>query len=673
MRDDSEREQDEREREREQEIAALRERLRHLGNAVAAIADFLIVMGPDGRFVRVTPEVRDVLGYEPEELTGRAPPDITHAADLPTGYERLASARSQPGPHKTDFIWRLRHKRGGWRYVSVVLLDMADEPMFGGIVALLRDVTGRVVAERELAARGALLASAHHLANLGSWRFESEPGRFECLGELLRLHGAGEHRSGAFLTLTPDEVRARLCAHVVAEDRDRVTAFFLPSARDDVSADLSISYRIDAPERGRRFFSGRRQAWPTFAGAGAGAGERPCASVLGTVQDVTEQHLRELRLREREELLSIAQQLANTGSWCVDLLTGGIEWSDQLYRIHGEDPSRGRRTPQELSTCNVHPDDEELVRDAIAQVMETGVSPPLEYRLRLTDDDGEAQLRHVYASPSQTLRNEHGTPVRVIGTVQDVSARKRSERQRERLLSELADKNAELERFTYTASHDLKSPLLTIQGFVGFIGRDLDAGELGRARADLKRVERATETMRQQLDALLELSRVGKIAGDRVPVALKPLVDEVIDQLRGVTDGATRFEVPDTLPIVRGDRLRIAAVLYNLLDNACKFMGPQLRPRVRIAATYVDGRAWVRCEVHDNGVGIEPRFHERVFDLFERLSPEDGGAGTGIGLALARRIVDVHGGRLWVESAGAGAGSTFIFTLPAEPGAEVRT
>ena len=409
------------------------------------------------------------------------------------------------------------------------------------------------------------------------------------------------------------------------------------------------------PGRDTRYFAGRRQAWTGRAG-----------SVLGTVQDVTDRHLRELELRERDELLSIGQQLTNTGSWCLDLLTGGIEWSDQLYRIHGEDPAReGRGTPRELSTGLLHPDDAPLVRAAIGRVMETGVSPPIEYRLRLPDD----QLRYVHASASRALHNEHGAPVRIIGTVQDISARKRAERERERLLSELADKNAELERFTYTASHDLKSPLLTIQGFVGFIARDLETGELGRARADLERVKRATDTMRQLLDELLELSRVGKIAGDPVPIALKPLVDEVIEQLAGATGGAVRFELPPTLPVVRGDRLRVAAVLYNLLDNACKFMGGQPRPRVRFGASYIDDGAWVRCEVTDNGVGIEPRFHERVFDLFERLNQDD--EGTGIGLALARRIVEVHGGRLWVESAGVGAGSTFFFTLPAERGAEV--
>ncbi len=229
--------------------------------------------------------------------------------------------------------------------------------------------------------------------------------------------------------------------------------------------------------------------------------------------------------------------------------------------------------------------------------------------------------------------------------------------------AELEAKNNELERFTYTVSHDLKAPLVTIRGFLGFARKDAATGDSERLERDLARIDAAAEKMLGLLEDLLELSRVGLLVDRPKDVAFGKIVDEALELVAGtVRERGVEVEVASDLPLVRGDRARLVEVLQNLLENAARYMGRQASPRIDV------GRRRDESEqvlfVRDNGMGIEPDYHEKVFGLFERLDPE-ASEGTGIGLALVKRIIEVHGGRIWVESDGAGRGSTFCFTLPA--------
>jgi len=252
--------------------------------------------------------------------------------------------------------------------------------------------------------------------------------------------------------------------------------------------------------------------------------------------------------------------------------------------------------------------------------------------------------------------------VRTHAALQRSRARVRVQnRERQLLIEQLEAKNAELEQFTYTVSHDLKSPLVTIKGFLGLLDQDVTEGDLARFRDDLARIDAAADRMHQLLDELLELSRVGRIAAPAEDVALVDLAGEVVESLSGVIqDAGVEVVVARDLPVVRGDRTRLRQVLQNLVDNAIKFMGDQPSPRIEIGVRRHGVDAI--CFVRDNGPGIDPRYADKVFGLFERFDTDR--PGTGIGLALVRRIVEVHGGRVWVESHGDGAGACFLFTIP---------
>ena len=235
--------------------------------------------------------------------------------------------------------------------------------------------------------------------------------------------------------------------------------------------------------------------------------------------------------------------------------------------------------------------------------------------------------------------------------------------ERRRLIAELELKNTELERFTYTVSHDLKSPLFTIRGFLGYLEQDALSGNHARLKSDIQRIIDATDKMQRLLNELLELSRIGRLQNEFTKFSFEDLAREAAELVQGqIMAGGVRVLIEPNLPIIYGDRMRLTEVLQNLLDNAAKFMGDQPTPCVQIGQAGEDmERGMPILYVRDNGMGIPAEHHERVFGLFNQLDPKT--EGTGLGLALVKRIIETHGGRIWIESE-AKVGTTFFFTLP---------
>jgi len=279
-----------------------------------------------------------------------------------------------------------------------------------------------------------------------------------------------------------------------------------------------------------------------------------------------------------------------------------------------------------------------------------------DYRIRTRD----GQVRWV-ADTSVKGLNDDGERVGVIGILQDITDTKNALIEREKLIKDLERRNAELERFTYTVSHDLKSPLVTIQGYLGYIENDVFEGNHERIQKDIQRIKDATVRMQSLLKDLLELSRIGRMMNPFEDVPLADIIHEALNNVAGqIQENKIHIEIEGNLPMIHGDRARLVEVLQNLIDNACKYMGEQPTPRIKIGQrSKINHTVFY---VQDNGIGIEPTYHENIFGLFNKLDPRS--EGTGIGLSLVKRIIEeVHGGKIWVESEGKGKGSTFCFTI----------
>ncbi len=284
----------------------------------------------------------------------------------------------------------------------------------------------------------------------------------------------------------------------------------------------------------------------------------------------------------------------------------------------------------------------------------------LEYRTGITTRDEIGSLSRAFDQMTERLST---TTVSRDKLADEVERRQRAERQLRDLFTELENKNTELERFTYTASHDLKSPLITIKGFLGALEEDIATGNTKLIQADMARISASADPMSNLLDELLELSRIGRVVGPPEEIALEELVKACLALLAGPLEARqVQVTVAEGLPVVFGDRMRIGEVLQNMIENAVKFMGEEPHPRLDIGGLEKDGESV--CFVRDNGIGIDPRYNQKVFELFDKLNRNT--EGSGIGLALVKRIIEVHGGRVWVESEGYGHGSTFYFALPSK-------
>jgi len=250
----------------------------------------------------------------------------------------------------------------------------------------------------------------------------------------------------------------------------------------------------------------------------------------------------------------------------------------------------------------------------------------------------------------------------ILSSIGDITGRKQAEDRLSKTLDELQEKNAELERFTYTISHDLKGPLVTIKAFLGYLKRDLPDSNTGKIEKDMLYMQGAADKMGRLLDELLEMSRIGRLVNPPVAVTFPDLVQETLRLVAGsIAERNVQVQVSAEPITLNGDRPRLVEIWQNLLENAVKFMGDQASPLIEIG---VERRgADIVFFVRDNGMGIDSRYQSRIFNLFDKIDVKS--EGTGLGLAIVKRIVELYQGTVWFESAGAGRGTCFLFTLPA--------
>ncbi|MHB1033602.1 MAG: PAS domain S-box protein [Pirellulales bacterium] len=367
--------------------------------------------------------------------------------------------------------------------------------------------------------------------------------------------------------------------------------------------------------------------------------------------------------RKRAEEALRASEALNRG--ILEAAVDGIVTTDEQGIVHSFNPAAERlfgyaaeEVLGQTVTMLIPPAYRDAHKAGLARFLVTGESKVLG---TLTEVAGLRKDGTVFPMHLSVGELRWDTQRRFVGVAHDLTDRKRAEKVREALIAQLEEKNAEMERFTYTVSHDLKSPLVTISGFLGFLEKDARKGDLDAVRGHAARVAGAADHMKCLVDELLELSRVGRVAARREAVSMAALAQEAVQINAGrIAARHVQVEIAPDLSEVYGDRQRLLQVWENLVGNAVKFMGDQPAPRVDLGLRH-EGAEPVYF-VRDNGAGIDPQFAQSAFEVFRKLDPK--AEGSGIGLAIVKRIVELHGGRIWVESEGPGKGATFCFTLP---------
>jgi PAS domain S-box-containing protein len=361
--------------------------------------------------------------------------------------------------------------------------------------------------------------------------------------------------------------------------------------------------------------------------------------------DLTEQKRAEQKLREQAALLDLAHDAILVRNRGITYWSRGAE---ELYGWSAEEVV-GKVANELLQT--EFPESPEAIEAALQNTRQW------EGELHQISRNGRAIM---VDSRWSLLRDEQGNRAAIMEINRDITQRKRAAEELARRAEELARSNADLQEFAYAASHDLQEPLRMVASFTQLLAEryqgklDTDADDfIGYAVDGARR-------MQVLVNDILEYSRVGTRGKEFSAVDCEHILETVLANLQKTLEETGGQVTNDPLPTVQGDETQLLQVLQNLVGNALKFHGSE-PPRVHVSAQEING-AW-RFAVHDNGIGIEPQYSERIFMLFQRLHTRAEYPGTGIGLAIAKKIVQRHGGRIWVESE-EGKGSTFYFSLP---------
>ena len=384
----------------------------------------------------------------------------------------------------------------------------------------------------------------------------------------------------------------------------------------------------------------------------------PAANGLSVYfKDVTDKKKLADLILEANERFNLASLATNDVIWDYNVVTRSVERSaENMKRVFGYDNSF-KINSIDFWTKNIHPEDVERINKQFDVVFKNIDEPFMESEYRFKKADGS--FAYVY-DKGYIIRDASGSPLRMIGAVQDVSWLKEKELQLQKKSEQLAISNKELEQFAFVASHDLQEPLRMVTSFLTQLKKNYEGDLDERAKTYIKFAVDGAVRMRQIILDLLEYSRVGRIKQKMQNVDLNEVVKDVLLLAQKKIEEAEAKITNNKLPVIHSHRSPVFQLMQNLIMNALKFSRAGVPPEIEITATE-DSLQWT-IAVKDNGIGIEKNFYDKVFVLFQRLNNREDYDGTGIGLSLAKKIVENMGGSIWVESM-EGEGSTFFFTV----------
>jgi len=573
----------------------------------------------------------------------------------------LVRAALVPGAPAYADEYRMSHRDGTWRRVQSRGQVVERDALGNGLrmVGVDREIGAEGRLEESLRQPDAIIALAERVVGLAWWTWNMQtdatswsPGMFKSFGLDPSL---------------PEPTFADQRSLFSPESYQRL----VKASRNAVATGGSylMEAEIVQPGGARRSVIGSGEVVRDVEG-------RPIG-MRGVMSDITELLLLKRGVREQAQLLSQVSRIGRIGGWSLDLVGNVLSWTDETYRIHELEP--GEPIDVQRATAFYHPDFRPLF---VAELRRFGVfgpaAPDAAPRPAGESDEGfdlEARLvtargRTIWVRSCGQAERAGDRIVRLSGTFQDITAAKEAQARLAQAMEDLRVRNRELQDFAVAASHDLQEPLRKIQT-LGSLLAERFAGGLDAQGIDLlERMRAAAGRMGDLVGDLLAYSRVGRHEPlaeiDLGEVAAGVVADLEVEILTcgGVVSVGR-------LPRLRADATQLRQVLQNLIGNALKYQPPGRPPRVQVEAGVLDlpavvtgeVRAHCRLQVSDNGIGFEPRYAEQIFAPFQRLHDRSRYSGTGMGLAIVRRIAERHGGRVYAGST-PGQGSLFTLELP---------
>lgn len=639
--------------ERQQSDQALRESTERLAVAVEASDIGLWDRDLDTNEIYFSPEWKRQIGYTDAELPNRFHEwkSRVHPDDLPTVIARIQAYIETTTQTGIESEYRLRHKDGSYRWVYArarLVSNASGRP--ARLLGCHVDVTARKLAEETLRRSEQRYRLAASTGQVWDWNIVANTVSFP--PEFWRRLG--------YEMPEPADTVARFASILHPADRER----WRQAVKDHLSRRLPYELEF------RVYAKSGEYLWLHTRGQAVWAEDGRATFMAGTTFDITERKRAEESLRASEANFARAQSIAHLGSWEFTLATGHLHWSDEIYRIFGITPSEFDATDEAYLTA-VHPEDQDQIREAVRRAVAGDARLDVEHRV--VRPDGSMRWVQVLG---ELEHDETGQPFRLTGAVLDITGRKRAEDEIRQLntdlerrvaarTAELLAKNKELETFSYSVSHDLKAPLRGIDGYSRLLLTDYADKLDDEGRGFLHNVRSATSQMQQLIDDLLAYSKLERRALSMNRIDLQALVETVLKE-RALDLKPVQLEVAISAEPVHADRDGLTMALRNLIDNAVKFSCSRQPPVIEIRSRVEDDRYIL--SVRDNGSGFDMKYHDRIFQIFQRLHRAEEYSGTGIGLAIVQKVMERIGGRVRAEST-VGEGAIFYLDLPREKSA----
>ena len=576
----------------------------------------------EGRFIQVNPSFAHTLNYEVEGLIGLSYMELVVESD----HEKVLEAANHVinGGVYREIILSARDGKGGVRKLQASAA-LGDDKI---VYCVAHDITERYAAEQEMQRMNVLLGLAGKSARLGGWSVEAD-GRVDWSPEL-----------SALLEYPPNVIPplAESLALYHEDDRPMVISALEEVLKNGKSADMNVKIRtihgrwLDVRVTGQalRDASGR------------------IIRAIGSVQDIT----------DWKRMQSKADKLSSRLLTTLESITDAFFMMDKNWHFSyvNEEATRVLKTERAA-----------MLGHEVWKVFPGSYESEIGERYRLAMSEGTAEHFESYFEPFESWFEVHAYPSEEGLAVyfRDVTARKAADAELRHAMLELERSNRELQEFAYVASHDLQEPLRKIQTFSERISqRESMLDEEGRDY--LNRMNSAASRMQALIIDLLNYSRVGSRVREFDIVDMNQVCDEVISDLEAaLTESGAHIKV-ERLPEVFGDASQLRQVMQNLISNAIKFKAAGRMPSVKISVEEEDRSGWTLC-VSDNGIGFNVKYLDRIFAPFQRLHGRDLYPGTGIGLAIVKKIVERHGATITAESQ-PGNGATFRIRFPSHAG-----
>lgn len=370
----------------------------------------------------------------------------------------------------------------------------------------------------------------------------------------------------------------------------------------------------------------------------------------GILEDITNRKKYEEELLNLSSRLQLALAATSLGIWDWDLGTNNTVWDDEMYRIYDVNPKNITLTVSEAWAAAVHPDDLDRVNEELRMAIAGEKDFETEFRVIWSD-----KSIHYVTGNALVVRDQSGKPVRLIGTNSDITERKEAE-------EEILQLNKSLEQFANITAHDLQEPIRMVSGFLGLLDKKYSNIIDEQGKSYIYRAKDGADRMSILIKDLLEFSRSGNKAAKKEPVDLKSVLELVNrDMSIVIEDTHAGVHIPPALPVVTGTESALYRLFLNLVSNGIKFRKKDTVPEVTIGMQETD-ESW-EFVVQDNGIGVEEKNLPRLFQPFQRLHRKEDYPGTGLGLVTCKKIVETHGGKIWLTSE-YGKGTGIHFTLP---------